>query len=319
MQLISWLEIVGGLALLFAAGEAFVRGAVALATRAGVSSLLIGLTIVALGTSSPEFFVSLEAILSGKAPIAIATVTGSNLIDLTLVLGISAMVAPLVFSRGRFAFESAVVVGSAALLALLAFAGSIGRVVGTAMVLLVAAYVAASYSRDRRGRAAGEGWPAEECEEFAPFPRVWPAIGLAVAGLGGLVLGAYLVVAGAEQVALGLGASETVIGLTIVAAGSSLPELATSVTAAARGHTDVAIGNVLGSCIFNILWILGLCAIVRPFAIESALAKEAILVMLGTSVLVSVLLLARSQVGRFAGAALSLAYATYVVVFVRAS
>jgi cation:H+ antiporter len=126
-------------------------------------------------------------------------------------------------------------------------------------------------------------------------------------------------VTGAEQIALGLGASQTVIGLTIVAAGSSLPELATSLAAAVRGHTDVAIGNVLGSCIFNVLWILGLCAIVRPFAIESSLAKEAIFVMLGTSIVVSLLLLARARVGRFAGAVLSLAYAAYVVIFVRAS
>jgi cation:H+ antiporter len=315
----SWLEIAGGIALLFAAGEAFVRGAVGLAKRAGVSSLLIGLTVVALGTSSPEFFVSLEAVLSGKAQIAIATVTGSNLIDLTLVLGIASMFAPLVFSRGRFAFESAALVGSALILAILALVGAVARIVGIAMVLLILVYIAACYVRDRRGRGVRKDWHAEECEEFAPFPPVWPAAGLAAAGLGGLVLGAHFVVTGAEQIALGLGASQTVIGLTIVAAGSSLPELATSLAAAVRGHTDVAIGNVLGSCIFNVLWILGLCAIVRPFAIESSLAKESIFVMLGTSIVVSLLLLARARVGRFAGAVLSLAYAAYVVIFVRAS
>ena len=134
MPLISWLEIAGGIALLFAAGEACVRGAVGLAKRAGVSPLLIGLTVVALGTSSPEFFVSLEAVLGGKAQIAIATVTGSNLIALTLVLGIASMFAPLVFSRGRFAFESAALVGSAMILAILALVGAVGRVVGIAMV-----------------------------------------------------------------------------------------------------------------------------------------------------------------------------------------
>lgn len=317
MQLASWVEVVGGVALLFAGGEAFVRGAVGLAKRAGVSSLLIGLTVVALGTSSPEFFVSLDAVLSGKTPIAVATVTGSNLIDLTLVLGLAAVVAPLVYSRRRFAFEAAVLVGSSMLLALLALIGSVGRVVGIAMVVLVVAYVVASYLRDRKGRSR-EDWRAEECEEFAPFPSLWPAIGLAVAGLGALVLGAHVVVGGAERVALAVGASQTVMGLTIVAAGSSLPELATSLAATARGHTDVAIGNVLGSCIFNILWILGLCAIVRPIAIDSPLAKEAIFFLLGTSAVVSILLLGRSRVGRFTGALLSLAYAAYVVVFVRA-
>ena len=317
MQPVLWLELAGGLALLFVAGEAFVRGAVGLAKGAGMSELLIGLTVVALGTSAPEFFVSLEAVLRGRAQIAIANVTGSNVINLTLVLGLAAIVAPLAYSRGRFALDAAVVVASAAVLTLLGLFGSISRAMGLAMICLLAGYVVTAYLRDRRRRTADRDWHSEECEEFAPFPPLVPAVGLAVGGLAGLILGGHLVVGGAEGIATALGASETVVGLTVVAAGSSLPELATSLVAAIRGHTDVAIGNILGSCIFNVLWILGVCAIVRPFAIDPSLARSAIPLMLAAAIAVSALVLLRSRIGRVAGTALAIAYAAYVFVVVR--
>lgn len=261
-----------GLALLVAGAELLVRGASRLALRFGISPLVIGLTVVAFGTSAPELAVSVQAGLAGQSGLAIGNIVGSNIFNVLLVLGVSAVITPLVVSQQLVRLDVPLMIGAALLLWVLALDGHIGLLDG---LLLVAGIVAYTVFAIRLGRQEGEEVTAEYAQQFGDGHRPWLGrlpvqVALIVAGLALLVLGAHWLVTGAVSIARSIGISEVVIGLTIVAAGTSLPELATSLMAALRGERDIAVGNVIGSCLFNLLSIAGITALVTPGGLEVA-------------------------------------------------
>lgn len=259
------LPLAGGVLALFAGAEALVRGSSALARRAGISPLVVGLTVVAFGTSAPELVVSVRAALAGSGDVALGNVVGSNIANVGLILGLAALTRPLLVQARVIRLDAPLTVAASIVLAALLLDGRLGRVAGLGLVVGLAAYVALSYALALRER---ERAVLTEFERGVAGPSSGPFIPLAgvVAGLALLAGGAELVVRGAVRLAAEAGVSEAVIGLTVVAVGTSLPELATSVVAATRGEADLAVGNVVGSNMFNLLGILGASALVRPLA-----------------------------------------------------
>ena len=268
MTLTTALLLAGGLVLLVIGAEALVRGASRLATALGIAPLIIGLTIVAFGTSSPEMAVSVQSAISGQTDIAVGNVVGSNIFNVLFILGLSALITPLLVAQQLIRLDVPLMIGVSVLLWLLGLDGSIGRWEGGLLFAGVIAYTVFQIVQSRQGKESA-AVEAEYAGEYGkPEPRT-PGrmlfnIGLAVVGLALLVLGARWFVDGAVQIARAFGLSELIIGLTIVAAGTSLPEVATSLVAAVRGERDIAVGNVVGSSIFNILAVLGLSALVAP-------------------------------------------------------
>jgi cation:H+ antiporter len=266
------IQFILGLVVLIVGAELFVRGASRLASLVGISPLIIGLTVVAFGTSAPEVAVSVQAGLEGQGGIAIGNIIGSNISNLLLILGISAMVAPLVVSQRLIKLEVPLLLAVSVLVLLLAADRRISRVEGLILivgVILYTAFLIWEYRRENQSKSAGAG------DALAPTPsgqtpvregqKVWlQQILLLAIGLVGLIFGARWLVHGASGMARALGVSELVIGLTVVAVGTSLPELATSISAAMRGERDMAIGNILGSNLFNLLLVMGSGAIVAP-------------------------------------------------------
>ena len=286
------------------------EGASSLARRFGVPEIVIGLTIVACGTSAPEFFVSLMSALNGTPDMAVGNVVGSNIMNTMLIVGCAAMVAPMVISPSTVKKDIPFSVGASFLLVLLAsFDSSISRLDG--IILLVAFAVFMGYTLYQ---AKGNGNVNDNDNENLPLTThyspltstIWILLGLA-----GLVFGSNLFVDSASSVAAELGVSESVIGLTIVAGGTSLPELATSVVAARKGQSAIAIGNVIGSNVFNILLILGATATISPLQMEGITLVD-IGVMLGSITLVWLFSFTRYTVERWEGAVLVLGYGAYL-------
>lgn len=254
-----------GLILLVAGAEALVRGASRLATSVGVSPLVVGLTVVAFGTSAPELSVSVSSAFGGNADVALGNVIGSNILNVLLILGLSAMVAPLIVQQQLVRFDVPVMIGVSVLLLLLAFDGRIGFLDGLLLFSGSVAYtVWAVVTSRRETKAVQEEYAAEFGQTDRTLTTILYDLARVIAGLAMLVVGADWFVDGAILAAEALGMSRLVIGLTIVAAGTSMPELATSVIASFRGERDIAVGNVVGSNIFNILTVLGLSSIVAP-------------------------------------------------------
>lgn len=267
MQLASLVFFVAGLALLIVGAWSVVRGASGLAAAIGVSPLVAGLTVVAYGTSAPELAVSVGAAATGRGDIALGNVIGSNIVNILLILGISAAILPLAVSRHLVRVQVPLMIAVSLLLYGVAFDGVVARSEGIFFVVALVLYTLWSYRIGRRNED-GAAAPAGAAER--PRGR-WPAqVGLVAVGLALLVLGARWLVDAAVDFARLLGVSELVIGLTIVAAGTSLPEAATSVVAVLRGERDIAVGNVVGSNVFNILAVLGLSALVAPGGINVA-------------------------------------------------
>ncbi len=298
----DYLLLVGGLVGLFLGGEFLVRGSVGLARRMAISPLLIGLTVVGFGTSTPELLVSLDAALRGVPDIALGNVIGSNIANILLIVGLSALVWPIAVSGTTLRRDTGVMVlGALALVPIFAF-GFVSRPAGLVLLALLAAYlvwaymVTSEYIKD----------------EGAAPPAAWKSLVWAVAGLVLLVFGARFLVDGAVSIARGFGVSEAFIGLTIVAVGTSLPELATSLIAAFRRQSEIAIGNIVGSNIFNVLGILGLTAVVAPIPVAERFLTFDLPLMIAASLGLSALLLTRPTIGRSIGAAMLLLYGGYV-------
>lgn len=251
-----------GIAILTIGAEVLVRGAGALALAAKISPLVVGLTIVAFGTSAPELVVSLQATLRGQSDIALGNVLGSNIFNVLFILGLSALITPLVVSRQLVRFEVPLMVLLSGLLGLLALDGRIGRLDGMLLCLGLVSYTAWAIIKSRSDERKAKAIELPGIEEIAMHGpgRVLLQIVLVLVGLGLLVLGSRLFSDSAVEIARGLGVSELVIALTLVAAGTSLPEVATSVMAALRGQRDIAVGNVVGSNLFNIMGVLGVSA-----------------------------------------------------------
>lgn len=251
------------LLLLFAGAEGLVRGSASLALRAGLSRLMVGLTIVAFGTSSPELVVSIEASLSGQGDIAVGNVVGSNSLNIGIILGLAALVCPIPVHGQIIKTDAPIALGVALLLPLLLMDEALGRVEGWLLFAGIVGYTALSAILARREAKAG-GEAEGDAIAVGASGSLAADVALIAGGLAILVLGSHLLIDHAVALATQFGVSEAVIGLTIVAAGTSMPELATSLIAALRKQPDIAVGNVVGSNIFNILGILGLASIVSP-------------------------------------------------------
>ncbi len=262
MGLLTIGYLIVGFLLLLAGAELLVRGAARLAAQLGITPLVIGLTVVAFGTSAPETAVSIQAVISGSGDISIGSVVGSNIANILLILGLSAMVAPLVVSRQLIRIDVPVMIGAGLVTYLLAWNGLIGRLEAIALLLALVGYTVFMVRASRRELREQREQTAQ-AEDTRPS-RWWIDVALIVLGLSLLVGGSHLLVEGARSLALAFGLSELIIGLTVVAVGTSLPELATSVMAAIRGQRDIAVGNVVGSCIFNLLLVIGSAALVAP-------------------------------------------------------
>jgi cation:H+ antiporter len=265
MTLTVILLLVGGLVLLVVGAEALVRGASRLAAALGIAPLIIGLTIVAFGTSSPEMAVSVQSVLSGQTDIAVGNVVGSNILNVLLILGLSAVITPLIVAQQLVRKDVPIMIGVSILLLLMALNGAIEQWEGGVLFAGIIAYTVFQIVQSRRGKESAAVEQEYAAEYGEPEPRTAGQMArnviLAVVGLALLLLGARWFVDGAIQLARAFGISELVIGLTIVAVGTSLPEVATSLIAAIRGERDIAVGNVVGSNIFNILSVLGLSAL----------------------------------------------------------
>lgn len=256
---IVWLIV--GLVLLVYGADWLVKGASRLAISFGISALVVGLTVVAFGTSAPELSVSVMSSFKGKSELALGNIVGSNICNVLLILGLSALVAPLIVNKQLIRLDVPVMILSSVALFLLCLDGSIGRLDGILLFSAVLFYTWWLIRMSRReSRESGE-------ENSEPPGKLWHNLLFIAIGLGMLVYGSQLLVDAAIKIALKLEISETIIGLTIVAIGTSLPEVATSVMASIRGQRDIAVGNVVGSCVFNILAVGGLAGIVSPTGI----------------------------------------------------
>ncbi len=306
--------ILGGLALLVAGGDLLVRGAVAVARRAGISPLVIGLTLVGFGTSTPELLASVQAALMGAPDIAVGNVVGSNIANVMLILGLAALLYPVPADAPGVRRDLAVTgLATLAVVGLLIW-GAVTRWMGGALLAVLALYTVGTILADRRDAAMARLREGEaglkESEGFKP--SLWAGAGLTALGLAGVMLGARFLVGGAVELASRWGVSESVIGVTVVAVGTSLPELVTALVAAAKKESDVALGNVLGSNIFNVLGILGVTALVTPIAVPDEIAQRDTWILAVSMVALAAAVLILRQVPRPLGFALLAGYGVYM-------
>ena len=294
--------LIAGLVGLFFGGEALVRGSVGIARRMAIPPLLIGLTVVGFGTSTPELLVSVDAAWRGVPDIALGNIVGSNIANILLIVGLSALVWPIRVSIGTLRRDLAVMLAAALVLVPLFWMGSLGRPAGLLLVLALVAYLTWAWLAPGEAEAAAEATSRPLWQSL-----IWVGVGLAA-----LMLGARWLVDGAVSIARTHGVSEAFIGLTIVAVGTSLPELATSIIAALRRQSEIAIGNIVGSNIFNVLGILGVTALIAPIPVAGRFPSFDLPVMIGASLALAVLLLLRPGIGRGVGVAMLAGYLVYV-------
>lgn len=311
-MMLDFLFIAAGLAILIVAGGYLVRGAVSLALRLGIPALIVSLTIVAFGTSAPELLVAVQSALEGAPGIAFGNVVGSNIANVLLVLGLPALIAGIDTTKADMRSYWVMLGVSAGFIAL-CYLGHFGPLQGGLLLLALAVIILDAI---KSSKAEVDSTNAEGIESGDPdMPGAKIAFFL-LAGLIGLPIGAHLLIEGAVAVARDMNVSETVIGLTIVAVGTSLPELATSVVAAMKKQSDVAIGNVIGSNIFNILAIMGVASFFGPLAVPQHLINVDVWVMIGVSIVLLPFLLRNSPITRLWGIAFVSAYGFYVTVLI---
>jgi cation:H+ antiporter len=311
--MILFLQVAGGLILLYFGGEYLVHGSVALADRLGVSHLLIGLTVVAAGTSMPELVVCLIAALKDEPGIAIGNVVGSNIANILLILGVSGIICAIPASKAAVYRDGLAAVFATVLFAVVCMSGIVGRADGALMLVCLVSYLIYSYRSDRRSRKAQATIEAEIEELGGHETRYW-VMGLKLAGgLAGVLIGSELLVAGARETARLAGVGPEIIGLSMVAIGTSLPELATGVAAARQKHTDLALGNVLGSNIFNILAIMGVVGLVHPLAVPARIVAFDLWAMVGVTVAFVAFARFSRRIGRRMAWLLLVIYVGYVV------
>lgn len=313
-MLLDIIYIIAGVALVLWGADRLTEGAASLARRLNVPEIVIGLTIVAAGTSAPELFVSVVSALNKTPDLAVGNVVGSNIMNTLLIVGVAAMVAPMIISRSTVRKDIPFTAGSALLLVVLCLDGfaslaisgnSISRFDGFILLTAFALFMVYTFSVAKKGGGAAAA--TDNAKPVAP----WLSVVFVIIGLACLVLGSNLFVDSATSVAQQLGVSQSVIGLTIVAGGTSLPELATSVVAARKGQSAIAIGNVIGSNVFNILLILGLTAVICPMEIGGITLID-LLVMLLSAVLVWLFSFTRYKVERWEGAVLTVCFLAYL-------
>ncbi|PIR39465.1 MAG: sodium:calcium antiporter [Alphaproteobacteria bacterium CG11_big_fil_rev_8_21_14_0_20_39_49] len=314
----DYILIISGLVLLFAGGEALVRGSVAISERLGISAILIGVVVVGFGTSTPELMVSVKASLAGQPDIALGNVVGSNIANVLLILGISAIICPVICDAKAIRRDALAVLGVSVLLFVLTFTGSISAITGAIMIALLIVYIIYSYKAEMRDKKALKATAPDtvhehEAQEFSNKLGLGVSLLMSVVGITMLVFGADFLVEGASNIARQAGIPEAVIGLTLVAVGTSLPELATAISAAVKKNSDVIIGNVLGSNLFNILSILGITAIIKPVPLSGQIASFDVPLNLGVALLTLLIIYFVRRVSRMTGAIFLVSYVIYIV------
>lgn len=304
-----------GLVILLLAGDVLVKGAVNLALRLGIPALIVSLTIVAFGTSAPELLISIQSILDGVPGLALGNVVGSNTANVLLVLGVPALMAGLGATsdtRREYVF----MLGASLLFILLCFFGPLTWWHG--LILLVGLAImlgdAVRSAKAHRDANASDKDDTDDLEEADPNMEWWKIAAYLLLGLVGLPLGANLLIDSATEIATAYGISDTVIGLTLVAVGTSLPELATTVMAAFRRQADVAIGNVIGSNVFNLLAIIGIATLVGPIPVDPGILRFDLWVMLAASLVLLPFVFRKLPMGRGVGLAFSALYVGYIVI-----
>lgn len=306
MEMIIQLVLLAvGFVLLVKGADWFVDGAASIAEKLGIPQLVIGLTIVAMGTSAPEAAVSLTAAFHGNADITIGNVVGSNILNILIILGLAAVICPMKVARLTAFVDIPVTIVITLLLLLLGYDGTVSRLDAGILLLFFIAYLSYLFAMTKKGLIVGESE-----EEGAKIQSVPKALLFTVVGLALIIVGSSLAVDAASAIATMLGLSERFIGLTIVALGTSLPELFTSVAAAIKKNPDMAIGNIVGSNIFNILFIVGLSGLVIPVPFVSAFRFDTLIATAAT-VLLFVLTLPTKRLGRVAGIIMLAAYGAY--------
>jgi cation:H+ antiporter len=316
MEPIAVVLFVVGLILLVAGAERLVHGASRIARTLGVSPVIVGLTVVAYGTSAPEVVVSVVSVLKGQTSLALGNVIGSNIFNVLFILGICALIAPLVVSQRLVRFDVPLVIALSCLLYGFAYSGNVDRLEGAVFVALAVGYTVYTIVQSRRESDAVKTEYAQKyggARENAV--RLFLDVVWIVGGLAGLIVGSGWFVDGAVAVATALGVSELIIGLTIVAAGTSVPEVATSIVASVRGERDIAVGNIIGSSVFNILVVMGAASVVAPNGIpvsSSALAFD-LPVMIAVSVACLPIFFTGSLIARWEGGIFLAYYAAYTI------
>ncbi len=306
----SYLLVAVGFVVLLIGGEVLVRGTVSLAERLGISKLIIGLTVVSVGTSAPELFVCVKAAMEGYPGLALGNVVGSNIANILLVLGLPVAIYPLECDRRSMRRDGALMILATMLFMLLSWFGVIGPLQGGLLLVLLIGYLSYSYVRARRIGFPTAAAATEEIEHHMPRAP-WLSLAFIVAGIVALVLGSRFLVEGASDIARVMGVSDEVIGITLVAIGTSLPEVVTAIVAAVRRHGDVAIGNAVGSNLFNILGIMGTTAMVAPVPVPDKILHFDLWIMLLCALLVLLFAFRARPVGRATGAVFLVAYAIY--------
>ncbi|WGW04212.1 calcium/sodium antiporter [Tropicibacter oceani] len=299
----DFLFVFAGLLGLLFGGEALVRGATGAARSLNMSPMLIGLTVVGFGTSMPEMLVSVDAALRGVPDIAVGNIVGSNIGNILLIVGVSALVWPIRVSGGSLRRDTAVMLAAALVLFVPFSYGMISRPVGAVLFASLIGYLVWAYK--------SADTPPDDLDDVLPLP-IWRALVWLAIGLVALIVGARFLIDGSVSIARSFGVSEAFIGLTIVAIGTSLPELATSLVAAFRRQSEIAIGNIVGSNIFNVLGILGVTAIVAPIPVAARFPAFDLPVMVAATVVLTALLLLRPSIGRITGFGLLTAYGLYI-------
>lgn len=322
-----YLMLIAGFGLLLIGGETLVRGAVASAERLGMSSLLIGVVVVGFGTSMPELVTSVEASLAGSPGIAIGNIVGSNISNILLVLGLSALIAPFAINPRAVSRDGMSVLASTVLFVAIGFVVPLDRVAGCVLLAGLTAYFWMAYRQEARGErpqqtsigshvspldAVNPALPNAGAQSVAMQKHLVLPLLMSIVGICTLVLGGKLLVDGARGLALAAGVSETVIGLTIVAIGTSAPEMVTCIIAALKRHGDVALGNVLGSSVYNLLAIGGITAMVSPTVIPQEIVGFDNLVMLVATLVMFLFLISGKRLGRVQGGLLATGYFVYL-------
>ena len=309
----TYFLIIAGFALLLFGGESVVRGSVALAQRLGISPLIVGLTIVGFGTSLPEMVVSVNAALVGSPGLAVGNVVGSNIANILLILGVAAIIAPIAVSPGAVKRD---LLGMSAVTLVYVGLGMSGQIVfwqGALMLIALMSYIGFTVWHDNKSNDEVAELHREEAAEMGTIPlRTVSIAGIIIVGLFAVVVGAEWLVTGATTLAMEFGVPEEVIGLTVVAIGTSLPELATSIVAAYRGHSDVCVGNVLGSNLFNLFGITGVTAMFTPLPFSDKIVSFDLWILLATTALIIPFMLSGRRISRLEGSILLVLYVGFI-------
>ena len=307
-----YIQVIAGFIILVGGAEFLVRGAVNLADRLGIPPIVVGMTVVAIGTSAPELVVSLKATVAGSPGLALGNLVGSNIANVLLILGATCALKPIVDHPGSTAMDGYVLMGGSIIFVGLCLMGELSLFAGIVLLIAFFGFLGATYWRDTHDPEAAADL-VEEVEDLRGDPKPLPiSFGFVVAGFVGLIYGADLLVQGGTEIARAFGVSEEVIGLTLFALGTSLPELAASLVAAFRGHPAVAIGNVVGSNLFNILGVGGVIASVATIPVADQISRFDIWIMLASTAVLLPVLLWGWRVTRLFGGLLLVAYTGYV-------